>query len=432
MSRTTHRPRILTLGALAALALVLTACGGGQGFSDDGTTSSSSDDGGDGGDDPSGGTEGAELSVLVATGDTESLGAIQDLADTWAQGAGATVDVQPASDMNQQLSQGFAAGNPPDVFWVDASLLPTYAAAGNLWPYGEEMSDVDFYPALVDSFTYDGELYCAPKDFSNLGLVINTDLWEAAGLTDDDIPTTWDELQTVATTLTTDGVTGLVIGDTRDRVGAFMVQAGGWIVNDDQTEMTIDTPEAIAGITEVQELLESGAAAFPKAVDSGWGGEAIGTGKAAMTIEGNWFKSAASADYPDLNWRVAELPAGPAGKGTLTFTQCWAIADASQNKEAALDFIKSLYTPEVQVDLANRFGVMPSIESAREQYVAGVPESEQAWLAGADYAQGPVSAVGMDPVMKELDTLIQQLPGISPADIASQTQENGQAVLGGN
>ena len=427
-TRSTQRPRILTLGALAALALVLSACG--QGFSgDDASTSADATDGAsettDG--DAAGG---AELSVLVATGDTESLGAIKDLADAWATESGNSIDVQPASDMNQQLSQGFAAGNPPDVFWVDASLLPTYAAAGNLWAYGDQMSDIDFYPALIDSFTYDGELYCAPKDFSNLGLVINTDLWEAAGLTDADIPTTWDELQTVATTLTKDGVTGLVIGDTRDRVGAFMVQAGGWITNPDQTEMTIDSPEAIAGITEVQELLASGAAAFPTAVDSGWGGEAIGTGKAAMTIEGNWFKSAAGADYPDLNWRVAELPEGPAGKGTLTFTQCWAIADASENKEAALDFIKSLYTDEIQVDLANRFGVMPSIQSAREAYIATVPESEQAWIAGADYAQGPVSAVGMDPVMKELDTLIQQLPGLAPAEIAKQTQENGSAVLG--
>lgn len=406
--------RGIAIGAGAiSLAVVLSACGGGSFSSGDAQT------------------PGGALNVLVATGDTESLAAIQDLADTWTETSGVEVDVQPASDMNQQLSQGFAAGNPPDVFWVDASLLPTYASAGNLWPYGDQMSDIDFYPALVDSFTYDDQLYCAPKDFSNLGLVINTDMWAAAGLTDADIPTTWEQLQTVAQRLTTDTVTGLVIGDTRDRVGAFMKQAGGWIVNADQTEMTIDSPEAIAGITEVQKLLQSGAAAFPKQVDSGWGGEAIGTGKAAMTIEGNWFKSAAGADYPDLNWRVAELPAGPAGKGTLTFTQCWAIADASANKDAALSFVRSLYTPEIQVDLANRFGVMPSIESAREQYVATVPESEQAWLAGADYAQGPVSAVGMDPVMKDLDTLIQQLPGIDPAEIASQTQTNGQAVLGG-
>lgn len=418
MARTTRaRARALAVGAsAAALTVGLSACGGGS-FGEGGGSDDSSDSG--------------ALSVLVATGDTDTLGAIRDLADTWSAESGVDIDVQPASDMNQQLSQGFAAGNPPDVFWVDASLLPTYASAGNLWPYGDEMTDVDFYPALVNSFTYDDQLYCAPKDFSNLGLVINTDMWEAAGLTDADIPTTWEELQTVAQTLTTDEHAGLVIGDTRDRVGAFMVQAGGWITNEAQTEMTIDSPEAIAGLTEVQTLLQSGAAKFPKQVDSGWGGEAIGTGKAAMTIEGNWFKSAASADYPDLNWRVAELPAGPAGKGTLTFTQCWAIADASSQKEEALDFVKSLYTPEIQTDLANKFGVMPSIESAREQYIATVPESERAWLAGADYAQGPVSAVGMDPVMKDLDTLIQQLPGISPEDIATQTQQNGDAVLGG-
>lgn len=412
------RRRVLLVGAgAAALTVTLSACGG------------DSFGGGGGGDDDASGS--GSLSVLVATGDTETLSALQDLADAWTEDSGVEVDVQPASDMNQQLSQGFAAGNPPDVFWVDASLLPTYAEGGNLWPYGDQMSDVDFYPALVDSFTYDDQLYCAPKDFSNLGLVINTEMWEAAGLTDADIPTTWAELETVAQQLTTDDVAGLVIGDTRDRVGAFMVQAGGWITNDDQTEMTIDSPEAIAGLTEVQKLLQSGAAKFPKQVDSGWGGEAIGTGKAAMTIEGNWFKSAAGADYPDLKWQVAELPAGPAGKGTLTFTQCWAIAEASSNKEEALDFVKSLYTPEIQSDLATKFGVMPSIESAREQYIATVPETERAWLAGADYARGPVSAVGMDPVMKDLDTLIQQLPGIDPADIASQTQQNGEAVLGG-
>ncbi|MET0450169.1 MAG: extracellular solute-binding protein, partial [Aeromicrobium sp.] len=296
---------------------------------------------------------------------------------------------------------------------------------------GDQMTDVEFFPALTQSFTYEDELYCAPKDFSNLGLIINTDLWADAGLTDADIPTTWAELETVAAALTTDDVAGLVIGDTRDRVGAFMKQAGGWIMNEDQSEMTIDSPENIEGLAEVQKLLESGVAAFPKEVDSGWGGEAIGTGKAAMTIEGNWFKSAAGADYPDLNWQVAELPAGPAGKGTLTFTQCWAIAQQSAYQEQALDFVKSLYTTDVQLDLAEKFGVMPSIQEARDEYEASLPETERAWLAGADYAQGPVSAVGMDPVMKDLDTLIQQLPGISPQEIVEQTQSNGEAVLAG-
>ena len=53
---------------------------------------------------------------------------------------------------------------------------------------------------LVDTFTYDGEFTCAPKDFSTLALQINTKLWEEAGLTDDDIPSTWEELRSVAET----------------------------------------------------------------------------------------------------------------------------------------------------------------------------------------------------------------------------------------
>ena len=47
----------------------------------------------------------------------------------------------------------------------------------------------------------------------------------------------------------------------------------------------------------------------------GWGGEAFGTKKSAMTIEGNWIKGAINNDYPDLKYTVVELPAGPEGQG---------------------------------------------------------------------------------------------------------------------
>ena len=74
-----------------------------------------------------------------------------------------------------------------------------YAGNGSLSAYGDELENKDdFYPSLVENFTVDGEFYCAPKDFSTLALIINTDLWAAAGLTEADIPTTWDELAAVS------------------------------------------------------------------------------------------------------------------------------------------------------------------------------------------------------------------------------------------
>ena len=59
------------------------------------------------------------------------------------------------------------------------------------------------------------------------------------------------------------------------------------------------------------------------------------TGKAAMTIEGNWIKGAMTNDYPDVKYTVAPMPAGPAGEGTLLFTQCWGVAAQSEAQEQA-------------------------------------------------------------------------------------------------
>lgn len=419
-------PRTHRAGAVVAVcltgALALSACGGGGGF-DAGPGSGSS-----------GGTQApasgpVTLKFMITSNGPADVKLQQETVKAWESKTGNKVEVVAASDMNQQLTQGFAAGSPPDLFFTDANVFPTYAKAGNLLAYGDRVTAKDdFYPALKQTFTYDDTFYCAPKDFSTLALVVNTELWAKAGLTDADVPKTWADLETVAKKLTQGNVKGLVIGDTRDRVGAFMRQAGGWITNADQTEMTADSPENLAALQEVQKLLASGSAAFPKGVDSGWGGEALGKGRAAMTIEGNWIKGAIKADYPNLKWKAVELPEGPKGKGTLTFTQCYGVASASKNQAAAIDLVNYLSTDEPALALAKGLGVMPALQSAADGYRKAFPD-ETAFLAGAEYAQGPVTVAGMDPVMKDFDTQLQQLPGGDPKAMLQRLQKNGAAVL---
>jgi len=227
MKVTTRRHRASLAAMVLGSSLALTACGGG--FEEEGGSSdpASSDDG------P------ASLKVLIASSGEAETGAVEEAAQAWAEESGNEVEVIVANDIAQQLSQGFAGGNPPDVFYVDAGVFGDYAEAGNLYPYLDQMADAaDFYPNLVDSFTLDGEAYCAPKDFSTLALEINTESWKKAGLTDADIPTTWEELQTVADALTTPDQAGLVLGLGRDRVGAFLVQNGGFWVDGETGEAT--------------------------------------------------------------------------------------------------------------------------------------------------------------------------------------------------
>ncbi|MBX6355654.1 MAG: ABC transporter substrate-binding protein [Micromonosporaceae bacterium] len=406
------------LAVVAAAALFATAACG-SGFDDNDKSGSAQRSG------P------ASLQILFgSSGDAETK-ALQEAAAAWASKTGNKATVTPAQDLAQQLGQAFAGDNPPDVFYVDAVRFADYASVGALEPYADKISNVDdFYPALRQAFTYKGKLYCVPKDFSTLALEINTDLWAKAGLTDADVPTTWDQLTAVAQRIKAKGITPLALGDTRDRIGAFMVQAGGWITNADGTQATADTPENLKALQYVQSLIKSGLARYPKQLDAGWSGEAFGKGKVAMTIEGNWIKGALQNDFPNIKYTVHELPAGPKGKGTLSFTTCWGIAAKSKQKEAAIDFVEAMTKGEQQLAFAKAFGVMPSRQSVSQQYLAQFP-NDQAFVNGAQYAQGPVNAPKMDSVLADFDTGLQKLATSDPKAILQRLQKNTEAALGG-
>ncbi len=408
---------------LAALALtsaaVLAACGGGGGFEEG---SGADDDTATSGDGP------VQLKMLIASSGDAETEAVQAAADTWAQESGNEVKVTVAQDMAQQLSQGFAGGNPPDIFYLDASLFPDYAVNDNLYAYADQVENVDdFYPSLRETFTLDGTEYCVPKDFSTLALQINTKSWKAAGLTDTDIPTTWDELADVAAKLTTDDQVGFAIGPGRDRAGAFLVQNGGFWIDSESGDVTADSESNAEALQYVQDLLKSGDAAFPAAVDSGWGGEAFGTERAAMTMEGNWIRGAMQNDYPDVDYTVAELPEGPAGKGTLLFTQCWGISAESENQEAAVDLVDALTAPDQQLTFADAFGVMPSRESAQADYVDQFPD-DAPFIAGGDYGQGPVNLPDMAAPLADLDSQLEQLETADVSKILGSFQTNAEAA----
>ncbi|WP_328345212.1 extracellular solute-binding protein [Streptomyces violaceus] len=405
------------VGSIALLSLSLSACGG-SGFDDTDKADSQASSG------P------ASIKVLIASSGDAETKAVTDASDAWGAKSGNKATVTQAQDIGQQLGQGFASNNPPDVFYVDADRFATYASAGSLEPYGDSLDTKDdFYPALRQAFTYDGKLYCAPKDFSTLGLQINTTAWSKAGLTDADYPTTWEELSAVAKKLTTGKQVGLALGDTRDRIGAFMVQAGGWVTNKDATKVTADSPENLKALKFVQSLLADGSAKYPKQLDSGWSGEAFGKQKAAMTIEGNWIAGAMKNDYPGVKYKTVPLPAGPAGKGTLAFTQCWGIAAKSKNKAAALDFVKAMTTKDNQLTFAQAIGVMPSLQSAEADYIAKSPQ-DKAFIDVAAYAQAPVNVAKIDQVLADFDTGLQGLPKADPKQILKRLQKNAQAVVG--
>lgn len=370
---------------------------------------------------------GQELTMLIgSSGDAETT-AVQEAADAWAAETGNTVEVIAASDLVQQLGQGFSGNNPPDLFYMPWDQFQTYAAQGFLEPYAEDLANAgDFLPALREQFSYDGQFYCAPKDFSTLGLQINTEAWEAAGLTDADVPTDWDQLATVAAALTTDTQVGLSMGREYARVGVFMNQAGGTLVDGDA--IAADSAENAEGLAYLQGLIAEGSLKFPQELEAGWGGEAFGLGKAAMVIEGPWINGAMRNDFPDRQFISVELPAGPGGPSTFAFSNCWGMPVGSETRDATLDLIEFLTSDEQQLAFAEAFGVIPSTEAGSAAYAEQFPENA-AFVAGVASAVSPVAFQGAAAALADFNTQLEQIGSAEPSALLTPLQENLQAAL---
>jgi multiple sugar transport system substrate-binding protein len=403
-------------GAATLAAAALLAAGCGSGFSSNTQAAPQK-------------TGPASLQILIASSGDAETAAVESAAAAWATSSGNKATVVPAQNIDQQLGQAFAGSKPPDVFYLDAAKVADYASVGALYPYGNKVKNPnDFYPTLRAAFTYKGTFYCVPKDFSTLGLVINTAMWAKAGLTNADLPTTWDQLRSDLTKIKAKGMVPLAVSPSHDRVDAFITEAGGSIVNK-QGKPVADSQQNVAALTFVQGLLKDGLMKYSSSLDTGWGGEALGTGKAAMTIEGNWIEGSMKSDYPTIKYEIAGLPAGPAGAGTLEFTQCWGISAKSTHHAQDIAFVNAMTAPQQQLAFAKAFGVIPSRQSAESAYEQQFP-TDKAFLAGAPSGVGPVNAPKVSSVLTDYDSQLTNLATTSPSAILQRLQTNLTSALG--
>ena len=380
----------------------------------------------------SGATTGITLNLMYGSSGPAETAAINAAATAWGTSSGNTVTVTNASNLSQQLDQGFAGGSPPDIFYLSSGQLETFAKQGDLLPYASQAAPASaFYPALVKAYTYNKTWYCVPKDFSNLALEINTTMWHAAGLTNANLPTTWAKLLFDAKKLTRNGVAGLDIGNTLDRIGAFFAENGGSYMNKKGTGFAFNSKQNIAALKFVQSMDKKGYLKFPAQQSAGWAGEAFGLGKAAMATEGNWITGAMTSSYPTIKWEAVPMPAGPKGKkGTLTFTNCWGIAAQTKYSAAAVNFVKFLSSAAQEVTFANAFGVLPGRIAAANLYAQQNP-SMAAFIQGAKYAMPQVNTVAFPTVQAAFDSKVLGLANGSsnPVTMLNQLQRNAQALL---
>ena len=372
-------------------------------------------------------TEEGKMALIVPDAGEAAAEALSKAVEAFTKETKVEVDVKPVSDVSQELARGITAEPSIDVAVLDPAQLSSYAGALHSWDKGAAAVK-DANPALLTSATRQEKIAAAPRDVSTLALYVNTSLWSAAGLSDSDYPTTWEQLDQVAAKLTSGGVVGLTLDASYARVGAFLVQGGGGLTSADGTKATASSEGSVAGLTQVKTLLSSGSAGWGADLPAGSAADAFGQGQAAMVIETEALTKTLADTYSGISYKVVELPAGSGGKGTLQFPTFYGVVEASKHKADAIKLVEYLTAAERQVTLATAAGTVPASKSAGETW-KGKHADQAAFLAGVEYSQAVPSAAGVSDIVATFDNELPGLAGGDPAGILNSAQVNLQAIL---
>ena len=285
-------------------------------------------------------------------------------------------------DYNQVMQTKIASKTETDLFYLDVSLAATYIDKKVIAPIDEYLNAEDlkdFYPNLLGGFQKDGKTYGLPKDYNSLALFYNKKMFADAGVTP---PTTWAEFEEVSKKLTKGKVKALSLPDDAARFAPFIFQAGGQIVNGE--EMKFNSPEAIKGFEFYYSMIKNGYAATPKDLGDGWPGDSLSNGKAAMVIEGGWMIPFMKEKAPDVEYGIAELPAGEK-QGNLLFTVSYSMSNNTKHPKEAAEAIKFLTGKASQELVATSGLAIPSRISMGTVFTDKFPE-RKALVDGTKYA----------------------------------------------
>lgn len=305
--------------------------------------------------------------------------------------------------MSDKYMLALQNGTSADVVSCALDWTTTFGNAGLLAPLDEFIAkdgvDVSMYvPGAINASTTGGSLRALPFRSETYVLFYNKDLLAAAGY--DKAPETWDEVKEIAAACTKDGVAGYGICGTNYGNYSFqyitMLRChGGTVLNADNTASTLGTETAL----QVAQLYKDLAAYAPASMlenDNVANRTLFASGKIAMYLSGIYDVPEIIKANPDLNFACAMVPTGN-GAERSTILGGWSvgIAECSEEKEAAWEFVKFLTSPEIAKLYTNTFtgtfDAAVAFDGVAEEIVK--PNADALAYAKALPAVGPIVGI---------------------------------------
>lgn len=267
------------------------------------------------------------------------------------------VQVTPSEQYLAKLLSQIAGGDAPDIVGIENSPFPQFVSKEmlmDLTPYLEKtegFSTQEFFPHLLDRYTYDSKVFGIPYDAQPLGLLFyNPALFDEAGVAYPTADWTWNDLLSAGTRLTkadTSGTTtqwGVVGLENR----MFLYAFGGGYVDDlrNPTRSILNEQKSIDGVQFYVDLMHQHKITPSPATLESLGGSSVVdlfvSGKAAMLAGGFWNAVENPEGFKNINARLVMAPTGPDGyRLYATGGTAYSILKSSKNADLAWEFIQS-------------------------------------------------------------------------------------------
>ncbi|NDL55934.1 extracellular solute-binding protein [Phytoactinopolyspora mesophila] len=382
-----RRTRVLGAG-VAAIALVLAACGSDDGNGEDGEPTAENTEPAASDAEPDG-PEAAEIRLWLNGPDTpDSMREwLVEAFEEQNPGSTLAIEEQQWEGLIDRLTTSLGStSETPDVVEIGNTQASTFTTVGAFSDITDMLPDLggdDLLDGFVEAGSVDGNTYAVPLYAGSAYVFYRTDLFAESGL---DVPTTMDEFVDAAITLKEDNsdvanFSGFWLPGQDWRDGAaFLWDAGGEfaVEEDGQWVGALSTPESQAGLELVQTLFEEASGA-PADGNEAEPEVPFCAGEIGMMLRPGWVRWSIDNEEigcPEMmeNVGVFALP-GSDGEPApvLLGGSNIAVAANSANQELARNLVSLILSDEFQSQYAEN-GLTP----AKVSLASGLGDDEYA------------------------------------------------------
>jgi len=314
----------------------------------------------------------------------------------------------------QKVLTAIRGGAYPDIAYLYGSWAANIARSPTAVDLSSRIKEPgvnwnDFWPAERQAVQVGDKVIGMPALVDNLALVYNKKLFDQAGIPYPTANWTWDDFRAAAQKLTDPsakqfGWAYVADGseDTVWRFDALLWQAGGDILNSDNTKAEFNSQAGVKAATLLQQMATVDHSVY---LDNGNGNYAnlFNSGKIAMLFTGPWDLSS----FPDVDYGVQVLP-GLTNHQTISGPDQWVLFDnGSERTQAAWTFLKWFTSPQQAMIWSTQTGDLP-IRASQTQ-LPGYDAYVKKYPGVSVFVQNEANAVKARPVIANYNEVSQAM-----------------------